>query len=658
MAVSIVIDITQNSQNVANNTSNVTVKVNAKWTGGSYNLLQKSGTCTIDGTQYSFTSPFNTGETTSGSSNLFTKTLDIVHNIKGEKTLAVSATYNTGVSSGTVAASASKALTTIPRGSTLAISGATLGSAQTLTVTKTTSSYTHTITLKCGSSNYTICTKSSSTSISYTPPLELAATNTTGTSVSATYTITTYNSSGSNMGSISYTKTLSIPASVKPSCSLTVTDPTGYKTKFGAFVQGASKFSVSISATIAQGSAISAYSAAANGVTYTSASFTTDVIKAYGTQSITATVTDKRGRQGTAAASGLTVLSYSRPNISAITAQRCNADGTINASGTYIKVVFSASITNLNSKNTASYVLEYKRNADSTYPAANRITLSSYANQLSLTNAQYIFAADASTAFDVRVTATDAIGSTAKATTASSSFKYISQRADGRGIAFGKVAELNDVFDVGWQARMSGGFLYPVLEPNTDLNAVMTPNTYTGANISNYSYANCPVSSGTFTLLVECCGEDGQVKQTYTTCSKYKPERYSRFYYQGAWGPWFWANTDEYILYENNSGGEKGTVTLAAAASHFRYIEIYFTDNNEKSGGYTKVYSPNGKTVCLQITEASSNPYTRQTHYEISGTTMTPDTTNAGFIKWINSEQTNLVKGANYIRIVRVIGRA
>ena len=56
MAVSIVIDITQNSQDIANNTSNVTVKVNAKWTGGSYNLLEKSGSCTIDGKEYTFTS--------------------------------------------------------------------------------------------------------------------------------------------------------------------------------------------------------------------------------------------------------------------------------------------------------------------------------------------------------------------------------------------------------------------------------------------------------------------------------------------------------------------------------------------------------------------------------------------------------------------------
>ena len=119
MAVSIVIDITQNSQSVANNTTNVTVKVNAKWTGGSYNLLEKSGSCTIDGTKYTFTSPFNTGRTTSGSCNLYTKTLNITHVSDGTKTLYVSASYTSGVSSGTVVASTGVNLTTIPRKSTL-----------------------------------------------------------------------------------------------------------------------------------------------------------------------------------------------------------------------------------------------------------------------------------------------------------------------------------------------------------------------------------------------------------------------------------------------------------------------------------------------------------------------------------------------------------
>jgi hypothetical protein len=119
MAVSLSISIAQNSQSQPNNTSNVTVSVIASWTYGSYNSLQKPGWVKIDGTTYEFTSSFNTSQTTSGSKVIWFKSLNISHSADGSKTLAVSASYTTGVSSGTITASASKALTRIPRAATL-----------------------------------------------------------------------------------------------------------------------------------------------------------------------------------------------------------------------------------------------------------------------------------------------------------------------------------------------------------------------------------------------------------------------------------------------------------------------------------------------------------------------------------------------------------
>jgi hypothetical protein len=146
LAVSISISITQNSQSVANNTSNVTVQVTAKWTYGSFNKLDKPGSLVIDGKSYVFASPFNVNQTTSGTQRLFSKTLDVAHGSNGAKTLSCSASYTSGVSSGTVTASDSKTLTTIPRGSSLTAGNGTLGTAQTLTVTKQASSFAHTIT--------------------------------------------------------------------------------------------------------------------------------------------------------------------------------------------------------------------------------------------------------------------------------------------------------------------------------------------------------------------------------------------------------------------------------------------------------------------------------------------------------------------------------
>jgi uncharacterized repeat protein (TIGR02543 family) len=106
------------------------------------------------------------------------------------------------------------------------------------------------------------------------------------------------------------------------------------------------------------------------------------------------------------------------------------------------------------------------------------------------------------------------------------------------GVSIGKPAELAGVFDVGLELLAHGGFRHLVLEPNTDLNDVKTPNTYIGANIASNVYGNCPLASGTFTLTVEGAGESGQIKQILTRCSKTEPERYIRFFYQSTWSEW------------------------------------------------------------------------------------------------------------------------
>ena len=114
MAVSLSINIKQNSQNTTANKSNITVNVVASWTYGSFNRNSQSGFVIIDETQYDFTASFNDNQTTSGSKTLYTKTLDIAHKSDGSKTVSCSAEYITGVSSGTITATASKALTRIP----------------------------------------------------------------------------------------------------------------------------------------------------------------------------------------------------------------------------------------------------------------------------------------------------------------------------------------------------------------------------------------------------------------------------------------------------------------------------------------------------------------------------------------------------------------
>lgn len=529
--------VTENSYSTTNNTSNVTVKVFFYRTNTGY-TTSGSGTvyCKINGTEYT-ASVSSSDKITNSGIYLFNKTLNIAHNSDGTKSLTVYAKVSHSRFDQETYYGGNVTLTTIPRKSTLSVENGTLGTEQTLTVTRQSNNFTHTITAVCGENSKTICSKSPGTSIEFTPPLAWASENTTGTSVSVKYTITTYNGSTS-LGSNSYTKKCSIPSSVAPSCSVAVTDPTGYSDIYGGFIKGLSKFKVVVTPTLAYESAIASYSTTANGSTYTAASFTTGVLKSSGSLTVKATVKDKRGRSGSASVSK-TVLDYSAPIISKLSVGRCDEDGTANDRGEFVRVTFSCSASSLNGKNKTKYGLWYR---PSSTTEAEYVEFVDYANTYSVEDETYIFPADAGSSYVVTVQASDSFTSdnpVIRTTNVSTGFTLMHWLATGLGMGIGKIAELAGVLDIGFQTRFSGGILQPVLAKGTDLDTVMTPNAYTGNAATTAGYLNCPVTSATsFVLEVMSAGDEGQLLQRITTCTKAKPLIYERFYYSGAWGEW------------------------------------------------------------------------------------------------------------------------
>lgn len=432
------------TQSVTGNYSTVTASLYYSRTDTGYTTYGTgSFSITINGSKK--TASKNITITSNSNTLAITYSVNVPHKTDGTQSITISATgaiAGTSLSSTTI--SATGALNTIPRKSTLAASNGTLGTAQTLTVTRQSTSFTHTITYKCSSASGTVCTKSTSTSISFTPPLSLASQNTTGTTVSVVFTITTY-SGGTSLGSNTKTISCSIPSSVKPSCTVTVTDAMGYESTYGGYVKGLSKFKVVVTPTISYGSAIASYSTSANGSKYTTTSFTTGVLKSSGSLTVSATVKDKRGRSGSASVTK-TVLAYTNPNIVKLTVKRCDQDGTENAQGEYVQVLFSGTVTSLNDKNSAAYVIRYKKTSDTTYTS---VTLSDIANTYSVTDYSYIFEADTGSSYNVDLTITDDFGSEGRSTSASTGFTLMHFIASGTGMSVGKIAEIENGFDVG-----------------------------------------------------------------------------------------------------------------------------------------------------------------------------------------------------------------
>ena len=368
------------------------------------------------------------------------------HNDDGSKSIPVAFSIDMASESytpGPLSGSGTMALTTIARYSTLSVPAGTLGTAQTLTVTRP-SSATHSVTWTCGTASGTVCTNSTATSLSFTPDISLAAQNTTGQSVIITFTITT-----SGVGSKTTQATYAIPASVKPSVTLTVTDATDAYTKVGAFVQGQSRLVITATLKLAQGSPIAAYAITADGKSYNTASVTTDALHASANTTVTATVTDQRTRTSDPATSNITVYAYAAPVVT-VNAYRCNSAGTKDPEGSYMKIGFSAELTSLNSKNSATYEVRYKQESASSWTTLSGSGTSYTSNAI---------ACATGSVWNVEVAVTDLFNTVTRAATIPIAFTLMDFYHTGKGIAFGKIAT-QDGFDCAMDTVFRGAVTF------------------------------------------------------------------------------------------------------------------------------------------------------------------------------------------------------
>lgn len=376
-------------------------------TGESYNQAANSCYYVLQGSKvyhpYSYTAK--------GWYDLGTKTITVDHDAKGEATVTLSAEWHSGFTSQWTPASLSVSgkvtLPTIPRASSLAVPSITLGSPATLTVTKADSSYTHRITYAWGTHSGVVSAETGATSITWTPPLELASDIPNAASGVGTLTITTY-SGDTALGSQSYSFAASVPASAAPAASVALSDAAGYADTYGTYVQTKSRLKAVTTASGKYGAMVKGYTLAISGLTATGATATTGVLPESGTVAYAVTVTDSRGLS-TVLRGTITVLPYAAPGVRSISAARCDADGTDNPAGDHAKVSFVGAVAPLADQNTAAYVIRYRAQGADTWSsqavpdAAGQYTPSAYG----------VIPAAVDTVYEVCIAVTDALGSTA-----------------------------------------------------------------------------------------------------------------------------------------------------------------------------------------------------------------------------------------------------
>ena len=428
------------SQSIANNSSTInwTLTLSSGSSGYISSTAAKSWSVKVFGFTYG-------GVTSVGISNNTARTLasgstTMVHNADGTCGFNYSFSQYFGItfdgsSIGTVSGSGYGSLPTIPRASDFTVSDGTLGAAHTITVTRQSTEFTHGITYSCGSvKTQLICAwNTTAETVTFYLPVNLAWQAPNGNRVWVDIHLQTYRTDGTPIGN-TVTKGIwmTIPDSVKPSCAVEVSDPTGYAAKFGAYIQGQSKLAIKVTPMLAYGSAITNYVVTADGNSYTTAEVTTPVVQSTGSLTVSVTVTDTRSRTSTGSAN-FTVWSYTPPVINQLKVHRCNADGTENDRGLYAKVTYGYMVDSLNGKNGMSGYIQYKKTTETEFTSVAVPTA------FSVTDGTFIFAADDASTYDVQLLIADSIVSVGHRTTVSTAFTLIHYSPTGKGITFGGI---------------------------------------------------------------------------------------------------------------------------------------------------------------------------------------------------------------------------
>ena len=232
------------------------------------------------------------------------------------------------------------------------------GTAAKLNITAYNDAYTHKVTWKFGSYSYKQNLAAGVKSASYTIPLSWLNTIPSSTSGTAYVSLETIDASGNSLGTYSYAFTITVPASVVPSMSSVssvAVNSNATLNSWGLYVYGKSQARITINgATGSYGSTIKSYSIETSPSigSASASSLTTGILYRTGTITVTAKITDSRGRTASKSTT-LYIYYYSAPYFTENIAYRCNSSGTRDdAGGTYgISYPHSRNITPENKSN-------------------------------------------------------------------------------------------------------------------------------------------------------------------------------------------------------------------------------------------------------------------------------------------------------------------
>lgn len=397
-------------------------------------------------------------------------TITISHDTDGKKSITISSTGSmSGTSLSSTSCSGTVVLDTIPRASTITSAyDRPLGTACSVRWTPLSTSFRYKLTFSLGGWSYTTGaihpnTTSAYTYTGYTLPLEVAnqlPKAKTGTMSVALYTYSNSTATTQVGSASSKTFTVTVPddTNTKPSITMSLTPVSSLGSTFSSlYIQGKSKVKATLSATGKYGATISSYSMSAQGKSYGSP-YQSDFLSTTGSVTVTGTATDSRGYSNTATQS-ITVIPYSKPSVlpasgeKEIICARCDANGNLSESGTYLKIKAKRSYSKVTAsgvqKNFCVIRYRYKAENASSYSAWTTILASSSAGDEVTTNALLGGTLSQTSSYMVQVGVIDDIGESHEVTIRIPTDKVYMHRAGSmNSLGIGKYAEDENMVDI------------------------------------------------------------------------------------------------------------------------------------------------------------------------------------------------------------------
>lgn len=433
------IQFSPGQQDVVNNQSYMAVYLSVHASNGYYaEHTNGTGVLTVNGVDY----PFSGHYRVNGSSQVIHSVgVWVPHNPDGSKTLYASASFNTRVV-GTLTASNSATLTTIPRASSPTTSKeiVTFGESFDIYTHRKSTAFTHDVYVGVNNdiNSLTKIADKIPTDTTWTLPVDWKN-KFPDSSVKLLVRVYTFNGN-TNLGRIDAPLVAIKPSSdMLPSATIEDQDETEYYKKYGGYVKHQSKIKIAVKPEYRYGATNKEVKLKVNGES--SSIDESSIVPQKDKMAIEASITDSRDSTVTVTKE-LQIIDWHAPILTEVKAERCKANGEPDAAGNYVKIKYNATVASLNNKN--GKTIEYEITRQGSYDGSQETEeLEKYKM-----SGSKVLPCHGDYSWQIKVTLRDDFESTEYTQLIGTAFTLVDYHKSGRGMAIGKVAERQDLFDV------------------------------------------------------------------------------------------------------------------------------------------------------------------------------------------------------------------